>query len=61
MWSRRAESFGIELAAFTGEVWPLESQVTNDAELLAASERKHSFVEPHLQHPVSPWYTSGGP
>lgn len=57
MWSRIADWFGIEAAAFDGKVRPLEQQMADDAGLWRAIAAREGLTEPDLARLASPWHT----
>jgi len=57
MWSRIADWFGVEAAAFDGTVRPLEQQMADDAGLWREIAMRESLAEPDLHRLASPWHT----
>jgi len=57
MWSRIAEWFGLEAAAFDGTIRPLEAQMANDAGLWRGIAEREGLAEPDLDRLASPWHT----
>ncbi|QJD57842.1 SDR family oxidoreductase [Pseudomonas sp. gcc21] len=57
MWSRIAEWFDIQPAAFDGTLLPLEQQMANDAAIWRDVAAKQGLVEADITKLVSPWHT----
>jgi nucleoside-diphosphate-sugar epimerase len=57
MWSRLADWFGLEPAAFPSEVSPLETQLADAAPLWNEIAQKYNLAEPDLNRLSSPWHT----
>ena len=57
MWSRIADWFGIEAAAFDGTARPLEQQMAGDAGLWREIATRAGLAEPDLASLASPWHT----
>ncbi len=57
MWSRIADSFGIEAAPFDGTVVPLEEQMADDAAVWQRIAAREGLVEADLSRLASPWHT----
>jgi nucleoside-diphosphate-sugar epimerase len=57
MWPRIAKWFGVDWEGFTGEVTPLETQMSDDATVWKRIVDKHGLVEPDLARVASPWHT----
>ena len=57
MWDRIARWFGIEAAAFDGEIVPLEAQMADDGPLWAQIAERHELVELNLSRLASAWHT----
>ena len=57
MWSRIAEWFDIQPAAFDGTLLPLEQQMANDAAIWRDVAAKQGLVEADVTKLVSPWHT----
>ncbi|NJC33959.1 nucleoside-diphosphate-sugar epimerase [Sphingomonas jejuensis] len=57
MWSRIADHFGVEPAAFDGTVTPLEEQMADAAPIWRAIAEREGLAEPDLSRLASPWHT----
>jgi nucleoside-diphosphate-sugar epimerase len=57
MWSRVAGWFGIEAAAFDGEIVPLEGQMADDGPLWAQIAERYGLAELNLGRVASAWHT----
>ncbi|MGA0593880.1 SDR family oxidoreductase [Enterovirga sp. CN4-39] len=57
MWSRIADWFGLEPAAFDGTVRPLEQQMADDAPVWRRIAEREGLAEPRLDRLASPWHT----
>lgn len=57
MWRRIADWFGIEPAAFDGQVIPLEAQMADDGALWRQMAERYGLVERDLSRVVSAWHT----
>ncbi|ATY31531.1 SDR family oxidoreductase [Sphingomonas psychrotolerans] len=57
MWSRIAEWFGVEAAAFDGTVRPLEQQMAEDGDLWREIATRDGLAEPDLGRLASAWHT----
>jgi nucleoside-diphosphate-sugar epimerase len=57
MWSRLADWFGLDAAAFDGTVQTLETQMAGDAEIWRDMAAQHGLVEADIDRLISPWHT----
>jgi nucleoside-diphosphate-sugar epimerase len=57
MWSRLANWFGLEPAAYPGHATPLEAQLADAAPTWAEIARKYNLIEPDIKVLTSPWHT----
>jgi nucleoside-diphosphate-sugar epimerase len=57
MWTRLADWFGIDPAAYSGEAMPLERQLANAGPIWTEIARKHRLAENDLGVLASAWHT----
>lgn len=57
MWSRIADYFGLQPAAFPAAVSPLETQMADDQTVWEQIVAEHGLKEPDISRLISPWHT----